>query len=343
VLEEYLDRDEQKTPLLGRHNMKAVVLKKTCRAEEFTVNDVPIPQVKPGWVLVKVKAFGVNRAEQILRAVEADAPYISLPRIPGIECVGEVSDPSDSRFKKAQRIVALMGGMGRSFDGGYAQYALLPNKNVFTVENDMSWEELAAVPETYFTSYGSLFDCLQIKKSDTLLIRGGTSAAGLVSIQLAKSIGTVVLATTRKTEKLELLKRHGADHALLENGTIEEQLHSIYPDGVSKVLEFIGPATLKESMQCLSYHGFICCTGVLGKIGIIEDFDPIKDIPNGVYLCSFYSNYPTQIAIDNIFEHIKKYRLKPPIAKVFSLEEITDAHLLMESNMANGKIVVLID
>ncbi|MCJ7813194.1 alcohol dehydrogenase catalytic domain-containing protein, partial [bacterium] len=143
--------------------MKAVVLEKTCRAEELTVSIVPIPRVKPGWVLVKVKAFGVNRAEQIMRSVEADAPYISLPRIPGIECVGEISDPSDSQFNKGQRAVALMGGMGRSFDGGYAEYALLPNKNVFAVENDMSWEELAAVPETYFTSYGSLFECLQIK------------------------------------------------------------------------------------------------------------------------------------------------------------------------------------
>jgi NADPH:quinone reductase len=323
--------------------MKAVVLTKTCRAEELTVSDVPVPQVKSGWVLVKVKGFGINRAEQILRAVEADAPYICLPRIPGIECVGEISDPSDSRFKKGQRVAALMGGMGRSFDGGYAEYALLPIKNVFIVENDMSWEELAAVPETYFTSYGSMFDCLQITKLDTLLIRGGTSAAGLVSIQLAKSIGSVVIATTRKVEKLELLKRHGADHALLENGTIEEQLHSIYPDGVSKVLEFIGPSTLKESMRCLSFHGFICSTGVLGKIGVIENFDPIKDIPNGVYLCSFYSNCPTQMAMDNIFEYIKEHGLKPPIAKVFSLEQITDAHILMESNIANGKIVCLID
>jgi len=343
VLEEYLDPDDPMRPVLEKSNMKAVVLEKTCRAEELTVSIVPIPRVKPGWVLVKVKAFGVNRAEQIMRSVEADAPYISLPRIPGIECVGEISDPSDSQFNKGQRVVALMGGMGRSFDGGYAEYALLPNKNVFAVENDMSWEELAAVPETYFTSYGSLFECLQIKNFDTLLIRGGTSATGLVAIQLAKSIGSVVLATTRKAEKLDLLKRHGADHALLEDGTVEEQLHSIYPDGVSKVLEFIGPATLKESMRCLSYHGVVCSTGVLGQIGIIENFDPIKDIPNGVYLCSFYSNYPTQTAMDHIFDHIKKYCLKPPIAKIFSLEEIGDAHLLMESNMANGKIVISVD
>lgn len=323
--------------------MKAVVLEKTCTAKELTVSNVPIPKVKPGWVLLKIKAFGVNRAELIMRSVEGNAPYITLPRIPGIECVGEISDPSDSQFQKGQPVVALMGGMGRSFDGGYAEYALLPKKNVFAVETDMSWEELAAVPETYFTVYGSLFDCLQIKASDTLLIRGGTSAAGLVAIQLAKSIGCVVLSTTRKKEKLELLKNQGADYALVDNGTLLEQVHSIYSEGVTKVLEFVGPATLKDSMQCLAHHGIICSTGALGKKGMLESFDPIKDIPNGIYLSSFFSNYPTQKTIDDIFNHIKKYNLKPPIAKVFSIEDIASAHLLMESNEANGKIVVLVN
>jgi len=323
--------------------MKAVVLEKTCAANELKVSNVSIPKVKSGWVLVKIKAFGVNRAELIMRSVEGNAPYITLPRILGIECVGEISDPSDSQFKKGQRVVALMGGMGRSFDGGYAEYALLPNKNVFAIETDMSWVELAAVPETYFTVYGSLFDSLQIKSSDTLLIRGATSAAGLVAIQLAKSIECIVFATTRKAERFELLKNHGADYALLDDGTVSEQLHSIYPSGVTKVLEFIGPATLKESMQCLSDHGVICVTGILGHKGTLDNFDPIKDIKNGVYLCSFFSNYPTQKSIDDIFKHIKKYNLKPPIAKVFSLEYIGNAHLLMESNKANGKVVILVD
>lgn len=323
--------------------MKAVVLEKTCAANELTVSNVPIPKVKPGWVLVKIKAFGVNRAELIMRSVEGNAPYITLPRIIGIECVGEISDPSDSQFKKGQRVVALMGGMGRSFDGGYAEYALLPDKNVFAVETDMSWEELAAVPETYFTVYGSLFDCLQIKASDTLLIRGGTSAAGLAAIQLAKSIGSVVLATTRESNKFDLLKKQGADYVLISNETVSEQVYSIYPEGVTKVLEFVGPATLKDSMKCLVHHGIICSTGVLGKKGIVESFDPIKDIPNGIYLCSFFSNYPTQKTIDDIFSHIKKYNLKPLISKVFPIEDIASAHLLMESNKANGKIVVSVD
>lgn len=322
--------------------MKAVVLERTCKATELTVNNVPVPHVKPGWVLVRVKAFGINRSELIMRSFEADAPYIQLPRILGIECVGEVADPSDSHFKKGQRVVALMGGMGRSFDGGYAEYALLPVSNVFAADIDLGWEELGAVPEIYFTAYGSLFDCLQLTPADTLFIRGATSALGLVSLQLAKSIGSTVLATTRKADKLDLLKKHGADFALLDDTTLPEQIHALYPNGVTKALELVGPATLLQSMKFLSYHGMICSTGVLGHKMSLNYFDPIKDIPNGIYLCSFFSNYPTQEKMNKIFNHIRQHHLKPPIGKVFSMDEITEAHLLMEGNQANGKIVVTV-
>lgn len=321
--------------------MKAVVLDGTCDASELGVKEVPIPDVKPGWVLVKVKGFGINHSEIIIRRVEADAPYIKLPRIIGIECVGEIADPSDSEFEKGQRVVALMGGMGRSFDGGYAEYALLPIKQVFTTDVDLDWDELAAIPETYFTAYGSLFQSLQLQSYDTILIRGGTSALGLVAIQLAKSIGCTVMATTRQTDKLEFLKKHGADFPLLDNETLSEQVNAIMPEGIDKVLELVGVATLKESMSFLAQQGMVCVTGNLGHKYAIDGFDPIKYIPNGVYLSSFFSNYPTQEIMDSIFDHIQRYNLKPPIAEVFSIDEVAQAHLLMESNNANGKIVVV--
>lgn len=216
--------------------MKAVVLTKTCKAEDLHISKVPIPSVKPGWVLVKVKAFGVNRSELFLRSYEANAPYIKLPRIPGIECVGEIADASDSSFRKGQRVIALMGGMGRSFDGGYAEYALLPISQVFKVDTDLSWTELATVPETYFTAYGSLFDCLQLVHTDTLLIRGATSALGLAAMQLAKSIGCTVFASTRNKGKFDFLKTFDADGLLLDDGTMAQQFRTVYPNGATKVL-----------------------------------------------------------------------------------------------------------
>ncbi|MBK7131573.1 MAG: zinc-binding dehydrogenase [Bacteroidales bacterium] len=322
--------------------MKAIVLYRSCSPEELKISEVPVPEVKQGWVLIKVKAFGLNRSELIMRAYEADAPYIKLPRIPGIECAGEIADPSDSNLIKGQRIVALMGGMGRSFDGSYAEYTLVPFRNVFRIETKIGWEELAAVPETYFTAWGSLFDSLQLKSEEILLIRGGSSALGLAAIQLAKSINAKVVATTRDKNKCELLTEQGADSVLIDDGSLKDQLLSLYVHGVHKVLELIGPATLKESTGLVRHHGIICSTGVLGGKGFLNNFDPIKDIPSGVYLTGFFSNYPTQVKIYDILEHLNKHKLHPVISKIFSLDEIGQAHSFMENNEANGKVIVRI-
>ncbi|MDS0524312.1 zinc-binding dehydrogenase [Clostridium sp. SHJSY1] len=322
--------------------MKAVKLEKTCKAEEMIIKDIPIPEIKPGWVLVKIKAFGINRSEVIFRSYEANASYITLPRIPGIECVGEIVNPSDSNFKTGQHIVALMGGMGRSFDGSYAEYALLPVSHVFQVNTNLSWTEMAAVPETFFTAYGSLFDCLQIQSEDIILIHAATSALGIAAIQLAKSVGCTVIGTTRKEERLEFLKEIGADFSMLDDGTLSKQIRNVFPEGLTKVLELVGPTAIEDTSKLLKKHGIICSTGQLGG-SALQRFDVIKSIPNGVYLSSFFSNYPTQEIIDEIFNHIKKYNLKPHISKVFTLDEIAKAHLLMEQNKANGKIVVLVN
>lgn len=326
--------------LIKTKGMKAVVLYKTCLPHELTVSEVPIPEVKPGWVLIKVKAFGLNRSELMMREYEGNAPYIQLPRILGIECAGEIADGSDSGWSKGQRVVALMGGMGRSFDGSYAEYTLVPAKNVFTVDADLDWTALAAIPETYYTAYGSLINSLQLYHEDVLLVRGGTSAVGLAAIQLAKSIGATVLASTRRESKRELLRAQGADHVLIDDGTLKDQLGNLYPEGVDKILELIGPATLLESASLLRHHGIVCVTGILGKKGTIDHFYPIKDIPSGVYLTGFSSNYPTQKIMNDIFDRIENHKLHPTIAKVFALSEIGQAHQLMENNEANGKVVI---
>lgn len=329
--------------MLEGDSMKAVVLEKTCKASELTVSEVPIPEVKHDWVLVKVLGFGINRAEVILRDYEADEDYIKLPIIPGIECVGEVVDPSNSQFVKGDKIAALMGGMGRTFDGGYAEYALLPIKNAFKINDDvfnyLTAEEVIAIPETYFTSYGSI-EGLQLKSEDVILIRGATSAAGLTAIQLAKAIGATVIATSRKDTSFSKLKKCGADYTILDDGKLEGKIRKIFPDGINKVLELIGPKTLTDSMKCLNEGGICCDTGVLGGVEYIPEFDPIKTIPNNRYLTSFFSNYPTQEIIDKMFKFIVDNEIKPEIGKVFTnLEDISHAHELMESNKAKGKII----
>ncbi len=320
--------------------MKAIVINGCCKADDLHVSNLPLPQVRPGWVLVKVHAAGLNHSEAILRQYEADRPYINTPVVPGIECVGEVADASDSDFERGQRVIALMGGMGRSFNGSYAEYALLPSRNVFSVDCNLDWLSLAAVPETYFTAYGSLLQGLHLSAGDTLLVRGATSTVGQAAIQLAKAMGATVLATSRRTEAFGQLSAIGADHCIADDGNISSQRLPVRPN---KVLELVGPKTLPDSLHVVTRPGYVCNTGILGNQFTIPQFDPIKDIPCGTYLTGFYSNNPTKDIIDRLFSLIAAAHIQPLYSKVFTLDEIAEAHTWLDRGNAGGKIILNLD
>ncbi|MCR5203370.1 MAG: zinc-binding dehydrogenase [Lachnospiraceae bacterium] len=344
--------------------MKAVILTKPTKGSEVVLSDIDIPQVKPGWVLVKVKGFGMNHSEAILREFEIECDYIKKPIIPGIECVGEIADPSDSDFKIGEKVVALMGGMGRSFDGSYAEYALLPVHHVFSVDSKLSWAEMAAVPETYFTAWGSIFQCLKLEKDDIILIRGASCALGYVAIQLAKALGCKVIGTTHKKEKISLLENAGCDICILDDGNIKEKINEKingkinekieeknndktndiinYDLKINKALELVGIKTIKDTMQSMASGGIVCNTGILGGVFEWNNFDPIKDIPNGVYLTSFYSNYPTKEMMQDIFSFMDEHALKPLIGKEFTFDKISEACEALDEGKINGKIVVTV-
>lgn len=315
--------------------MKAVVLNGITPADQVKLTEVPIPQVKPGWVLVKVRAFGMNHSEQVLRLSEIEASYIQKPVIPGIECVGEIADPSDSGWKVGQKVAALMGGMGRSFNGSYAEYALLPVHHVFPVETDLPWDALAAVPETWFSAWGSLFECLQLKPEDTLLIRGATCALGYATIQIAKALGCRVIATTHREAKLPLLSE--ADETVLDDGRLTDKVH-----GVTKALDLVGPRFLKDTLTAVEKGGIVCNTGILGGVFTLNGFDPIKDIPNGVYLTGFFSNYPTQNVINEIFRFLSEKSVTPVYGAQYCFSDIREACIALDSGKVNGKIVITV-
>jgi len=313
--------------------MKAVVLTKPAEAKDIRLSEVPLPETRPGWVLIKVKGFGLNHSEQVLRKFEIEADYINKPIIPGIECVGEVEDSSDSDLKKGDKAVALMGGMGRSFNGSYAEYVLVPENHVFAVKSNLKWEELAAVPETYFTAWGSLFECLNLKPEDVLLIRGATCALGYASIQLAKALGCRVIATTHKDSKFGLIKN--ADEIILDDGKLTGKVH-----GVTKALDLVGAKSLKDTLTAVEKGSIVCNTGILGGVFALNGFDPIKDIPNGVYLTGFFSNFPEKKVIDDIFAFVGEKGIVPAVGKVFDFEDIQNAVRAQDEGSVNGKIVV---
>ena len=314
--------------------MKAIIINDITPGEKISFTEIPIPKVKPGWVLIKIKAFGLNHSEKILRHLEIKESYIKHPIITGIECAGEIIDPSDTEFKKGTKVVGLMGGMGRSFDGSYAEYCLLPSHLVFEVKSkDLTWEQIAAIPETYFSAWGSLFECLDLKKEDTLLIRGATCALGFAAIKIAKFNGCKkIIATTHKENKKELLKK--ANEIILDDGILEGKMEK-----VNKILELVGPKTLLDSLKCCKRKGVVCQTGILGGIETIN-LDPIKDIPNGVYLTGFFSNYPSQKIMDEIFEFIEKNKINIHIGKIYQFSDIKQAIIDQDKNIINGKIVI---
>ena len=314
--------------------MKAVRIERITPAEDVCLVDVPIPETRSGWVLVKVMAFGMNHSEKILRLNEIEADYISKPVIPGIECVGLIEDPSDTGFSKGDKVIAMMGGMGRSFDGSYAEYVLLPEHHVFKVDTDLPWDELASVPETYLTAWGSLFECLQLKKGETLLIRGASCALGYAAIDIAKASGCKVIGTTHRETKLGLL--NGADLAVLDDGRISEKGLD-----VDKALDLVGPTSLLDTLRTVKKGGIVCDTGILGGVFELDGFDPIKDIPNGVYLTGYFSNYPTKETVDSIFAFIRENDLHPKYSLCFRFDDIREACIALDEGKAQGKIVIV--
>ena len=320
--------------------MKAAVIYIAGGPEQLTVEDRAVPQAGVGQVLVKVKAFGLNRSELMTR--KGYSPGVLFPRILGIECVGEiVADPS-GKWLPGQQVAACMGGMGRDYDGSYAEFAVLPNSIIYPFKSKLSWDVLGAIPEMFQTVYGSLHLALRIQKGESILVRGGTSSIGLLAIQLARHAGLSVIATSRSEEKKQFLLEKGAEAVLIDDGSLKAQVDKLYPGGIDKILELVGANTLKDSLSCAKRGGSVCMTGMLSEIWSIKDFAPMDYIPAAVNLTVFDTGQMMveQSAFQSFISMVESGDIKLSIGGVFKLDDIVEAHQLMDSNKASGKIVV---
>lgn len=323
--------------------MKAAVIYSAGGPEQLTLEERAVPKAEIDQVLVKVKAFGLNRSELMTR--KGYSPGVAFPRILGIECVGEiVSDPS-GKWPPGQQVAACMGGMGRDYDGSYAEYAVLPSSIIYPFTSKLSWDILGAFPEMFQTVYGSLHLALRIQNGESILIRGGTSSIGLLAIQLARQAGLTVTATSRSEEKKQLLLDKGAQAVLLDDSSLKAQVDKQYPGGFDKVLELVGANTLKDSLSCAKPGGSVCMTGMLSEVWSIQDFAPMDYIPATVNLTVYDTG---QISVEhNAFQSfismVESGEIEISIGGVFKLDQIVEAHQLMDSNKAGGKIVVITD
>jgi len=322
--------------------MRAVVLDEPGPVTSLHIRELPVPEPEPGWVRIRVEAFGLNRSELHTRlGFAGDA--VTYPRVLGIEATGVVDADPTGTFAPGQQVVTMMGGMGRTYDGGYAQYTCVPAAQVIAFTSDLPWATLGAIPEMLQTAYGSLTVGLDAQPGQTVLVRGGTSSVGMAAAVLGKRLGMTVLSTTRNPDKRDTLTRIGVDHVLVDDGDVARQVRDLVPDGVDGAIELVGTPTLPDTLRAVRVHGTVCFTGMLSDEWTVKDFYPIDYLPQGVRLTAYSGdsgNLPSH-AFQEFLDDVATGRAMVPLDQSFDLDHIRDAHTLMESGDARGKLVVL--
>jgi NADPH:quinone reductase-like Zn-dependent oxidoreductase len=319
--------------------MRAAVCVRAGGPEVLEIRELPVPAVRAGWSLVRVEGAGLNRSE--LRTRQGHSPTVRFPRVLGIECVGTVAASTDSRLPEGMTVAAVMGEMGREFDGGYAEYALLPNALLMPVTTTLPREVAAALPETYLTAQGAL-DALGVMPGRRLLIRGGTSSVGLAAASIAGGLGLETAATTRRPGKAAALTAAGVHHVLVDDGG--PTVRSVWPDGPDYVLDLVGADTAADSLCLVRRGGTVCVAGSLSG-WVIPDFEPIAKIPSGTKLTAFHSDTlkggAGTAVLQRIIREVEDGRYRPHIDRVVGLDDIVAAHRYMENDEAAGKLVLV--
>jgi len=323
--------------------MRAIVIDHFGALDALVYKELPEPEPMQGHVVIQIKAFGINHAEMHMRRGEWAE---SMP-ISGIECVGIVKNCPGGEFPIGSKVAALMGGLGRTINGSYAEYTRAKVTGVAQIESNLSWEELAAIPESYATAWTCLFRNLEIQKGQTLVIRGATSSLGLAAVNMAVDAGANVIATTRNESRFEKLLGLGATRCEIEGPDLSKRIREAKQ--LDAVLDLVGNSVILDSLAMLRRGGKACLAGWLGGLAPIKDFNPLAQMSSGVYLTFFASfvfgtpQFPlSDVPLQEIAEKASKGRFKAKPTRVFRFDQIREAHRAMEANEANGKIVVVV-
>lgn len=328
----------------GGPTMRAIILEKFGGLDSLVYTDIPRPLPKDGEVVIAIKGFGVNHAEMHMRRGEwAEAAEVS-----GIECVGIVDSCPGGEFPVGAKVAALMGGLGRTINGSYAEYTRVRAANVALIESDLPWWQLAALPETYAVAWTCLFRNLDLETGQTLVLRGATSSLGQAALKMAVAAGARVIATTRTSGRFAMLEKLGASRIELERRDLASQIAE--SKQIDAVLDLVGNSTILDSLDMLRRGGTACLAGWLGGLDPLGDFNPLLRMASGVnwnFFGSFVFGTPgfplSDVPLQNIAQQVAEGALEAKPSRVFSFDEIREAHRVMEAGESGGKMVVVLE
>ncbi|KEF55243.1 uncharacterized protein A1O9_08897 [Exophiala aquamarina CBS 119918] len=331
--------------------------------------DYPRPSLpSPEWVLCRVHAAGLNRAE--LRGRTGAAPFIAEfiifqkeyhedpPKILGEEFVGEVEEAgAESGYKQGDKVTGFVYGGGKAYDGAYAEFTLCHKRRLYRLpQTSLTWNVLAAIPMSMYTAWGALMLAGRLRerpKGSNVLIHGATSSVGIWAMLIAKHAGSVIIATTRNADKVPKLREAGAVHVVLDED-MDVEVAKLYPDGVDIVIELVGPDRVMSSVNLCARYGTTVLVGPLNKHWSAGPFEPFSIPPtrNVSFFTMTNSGPGSEDAdvdhetIDRLLEDVVRkvengiYPQEMFLDKTFTLDEMGDAHEYMEENRAVGKVVV---
>jgi len=303
---------------------------------------LPVPVPKPGELLVRVKAAGVNRPD-VLQRQGAYPPPPGAPETPGLEIAGEVVALGEGvkRYEAGDRICALVPG------GGYAEFAVVHEDNALPVPPGLSFIEAAAIPETFFTVWTNIFDRGRLKEAETLLIHGGSSGIGTTAIMLGKAFGAIVVVTAGSEEKCRACTELGADLAI--NYRDQDFVAVLAEKGIKPdvILDMVGGDYIARNLKAAAMHARIVMIAFQEGSRVDVDWMPLmmKRLTfTGSTLRARSVSEKAEIARAlerHVWPMFGAEQLKPIIFRTFPLAEAAAAHALMETSEHIGKIVLV--
>ena len=312
-------------------------------AEVMRITNGPLPAPAAHEVLIKVQYAGVNRPDVAQRSGNYAPPPGASP-IMGLEVAGEIAaiGTDISAWKVGDLVCALTPG------GGYAEFCTAPAAHCLPIPTGLSMLEAAGVPENFFTVWVNLFETCRLQAGEKFLVHGGSSGIGLTAIQLAKAFGAQVFTTVGNEEKAAFCKSIGANHVFnyKTQDWVAEIAAITQKKGINVILDMVGGSYIEKNLRSLALEGRYCFIAFLegGKAEI--DFRPLmmkRQTITGSTLRARPDGQKAAIATalkENVWPLLAAKKVRPVINKTFNLEQIVEAHQLMESSTHIGKIML---